>query len=373
MYITSLKLKNFRNYREGFFKFKPGINFILGPNTKGKTNLLEAIYFFVFFHSFRVKEFKSLIKEKQTNSIFELGFKNRNNNGEDEKKTFQSILNLNQTKDKEVVNKAFKLNGVVKSSNKLIGEFQAVLFTPEDLDLVLATKSVRRKFLNNLISKLSLDYYKDLIEYKKVVQTRSRLLFFVNKGTAQPDELSFWNKEFLRLAEKIILKRLDILKKINIEVKKIYPEISQKKDFFQLEYDFNFDYQDKTSSDLKQALRDYLTKIFDRELRFGQTLFGPHRDDFIFKLNHRPLVSFGSRGEQRSAVLALKLAELRVIKAKIKQTPVLLLDDVLSELDCNRQTAFLDFIKKQQVIITATDIGLLKNWKEFKQINLIEL
>ncbi|MFC1651961.1 DNA replication/repair protein RecF [Patescibacteria group bacterium] len=363
MHLISLKLKNFRNYKEAFFNFEKGFNLIIGPNTKGKTNLLEAIYFFIIFRSFRTKNLQNLIKNKEKEFGLEMDFQNQNTK---EPKKLEFFLGLITDKLK----KNFKINGVVKKQSQRSGEeFQAVLFRPEDLNLIIDSPSSRRSFLDSLLSRLNPGYHQALIEYRKVVQSRSRLLFLVREGRAEPKELNFWDKQFLRLAELIIEERFKLLKEAAPVFKEQYQKISQSEDVFDLDYHLSF----KLKNDLKSSLKFSLDELKAEEIEAAQTLLGPHRDDLIFKLNNRNLKDFGSRGEQRSAILALKLAELEVIKKKIEESPIFLLDDVLSELDYDRQFALLESLKDLQSIITTTELDSLKNWLKENQANLIRL
>jgi len=363
MHLTSLKLKNFRNYKEAFFNFGKGFNFIIGPNTKGKTNLLEAIYFFVTFRSFRTKNIQSLLKKGQRELSLSLNFSSQ---ASKEPRKLEFFLGLVAKELK----RNFKINGVVKKQpQRSGGEFQAVLFRPEDLNLVIDSPASRRRFLDSLLSRLSVSYYQNLIEYRKVVQSRNRLLFLIQQGRAESKELNFWDKQFLRLSELIIKKRFKLLKEATLVFREQYQEISRSKDVFDLDYHLSF----KFKTDLKSSLKIALDELKPQEIELARTLLGPHRDDLIFKLNNYNLKDFGSRGEQRSAILALKLAELEIVKKKIKEAPVFLLDDVLSELDSERQLALLGSLKGIQVIITITEIDILKNWLQENQANLIRL
>ncbi|TES95983.1 DNA replication/repair protein RecF, partial [Patescibacteria group bacterium] len=256
-----------------------------------------------------------------------------------------------------------------KQPQRSRGEFQAVLFRPEDLNLVIDSPASRRRFLDSLLSRLSSSYYQNLIEYRKVVQSRNRLLFLIQQGRAESKEINFWDKQFLRLSELITEERFKLLKKATPVFREQYQKISQSKDVFDLDYHLSF----KFKTDLKSSLKVALDELKPQEIELARTLLGPHRDDLIFKLNNYNLKDFGSRGEQRSAILALKLAELEIVKKKIKEAPVFLLDDVLSELDSERRLALLDSLDGLQSIITATEISFLKSWLRENQANLIHL
>ncbi len=363
MYLTTLQLNNFRNFKEGRFNFKQGLNFIVAPNTYGKTNILEAIYFLVIFQSFRNNELRSLIRENLEITEWEVRFKKES---DDKDQKLWAVLDFSNGK---VVHKAFKLNGVKKQPYQIMGEFQAVLFTPQDLNLVCDQPSSRRHFIDTLISRINPLYYRNLLNYKRVVRARNRLLYLIQIGKAEMKELDFWNKQFLSLAEFLVRERVLVLRKINQQLKEIYPRITDTKDLLRIDYQTSFTYQ----NDLKNSLTLKLNEVRNEEIDSAQTVFGPHRDDLVFKLDDKKLALYGSRGEQRSAILSLKITELNLIKKKLGESPVLLLDDVLSELDHKRQTALLGVLDNLQVIITTTETGHLKRFNHASQVNLIKL
>ncbi len=363
MYLTTLQLNDFRNFKGGLFNFKPGLNFIVAPNTYGKTNILEAIYFLVIFQSFRNKELRSLIRENSTTANFEVGFKKEN---DDKEQKLWAVLDFGSSK---VVRKALKLNGVKKQPHQIMGEFQVVLFTPQDLNLVCDDPSSRRHFIDVLISKINPLYYRNLLNYKRVIHARNRLLYLIQIGRAEMKELDFWDKQFLSLAEFLVQERMSVLRKINQQLKEVYPRITDAKDLPAIDYQTSFEYQDN----LKESLTKKLNEVRAEEIDSARTIFGPHRDDLVFKLNNKKLALYGSRGEQRSVILALKISELSLIEKKIGESPILLLDDVLSELDHKRQTALLEALDNLQVIVTTTEIDHLKQFNHNRQVNLIEL
>lgn len=347
MLIRKLKLVNFRSWKKIELEFSPETNIIWGLNASGKTNILEAIAVVSLGKNIRGEYESEVIRQGREAGVVEAKVE-RNS----------EIVRLRYSIGKTEygrVSKKFTVNGVAKSRNAFVGNLAVVYFGPEELDLVVGSPGQRRRFLDTTLSIASREYAKNLLEYGKVVRVRNKLLFRIREGQSKLNELSFWNEKMLELGEQIGKEREGFFLFIN-----------------------NFDNPSKKVNwEYKRSIlgRQKMSDNLSQEIAAGITLSGPHRDDFKFFDGTRNLASYGSRGEQRMAVLALKTAEIDYLSKVFSSKPVLLLDDIFSELDSVNQEKVLSLIKNQQSIITSTenhnDLKGLENVKEFRTKDLI--
>lgn len=351
MCIEHLSLQNFRNYSKREFNFGKRNTLIVGPNTSGKTNLIEAIFLLSTGKSFRVENDEQVIKFGE--SLARIGGK------------------INSTEELEVViasgdfisgrsqQKKYLVNGVSKRRIDFMGNFFVVLFSPLDLDMIVGTPGLRRNFLNNILETTDKDYRVALLEFTKGLRQRNALLERV-KETGKRDEKQFeyWDTILIQAGGKLTQKREKFIEFIN----------SAQKDIF----DFAVVYDKSVIS--KERLLQYKAQ----EIGAGVTLVGPHRDDFSIQMfnNKRQAIHdikfFGSRGQQRLVVLQLKLLELLFIEKQLGERPILLLDDIFSELDSDHIDLVLDMLGKQQTIITTTHKEFITK-KILEEIQVIEL
>lgn len=357
MKIKYLSLTNFRNYKKLDINFEEKIVVLQGNNTQGKSNLIEAIFFLTSAKSNRGGNSMNVInwKENFTRILGEI-----EKNGQ--KCKIEIIIIKNNKLQRKI-----KVNKLVKKQADLTGEFNAVLFSPEDLNLVFSFPSARRRYLNLLISQISWKYTSFLTEFKKVISYRNKLLFDIKKNEAQINQLDFWNEKLVQLGSFIILERKKAIDFYNSLLSETYQKISNKEEKIYIKYlpglpsknsiikeeDFNL-------TDIYNIFKEKLQKYQQQEIQAGVTLFGPQRDDFKFILTGRDVANFGSQGEQKSVVLATKIVELDFLQKLTGYRPVLLIDDIFSELDKKRRDCILNLIKKQQTIITTTDIEYIK-------------
>lgn len=332
--IQKIRLQNFRNIPDGVFDFSPKITVVVGLNASGKTNLLEAIFFISSGKSFKANIEKEIINEE---------------------KDFARVKGLlNEDVKLEVIlarekHKKFLVNGVAKRLIDFAGNFKAVIFRPEDLDLVTSSPSLRRKFLDNVLSLVDREYHRSILSYEKGLRQRNKLLLKIREENLARSQLLFWDQLLIKNADIISAKREEFINFVN-EIKPF-----ENKNL-QLEFD---------KSVISEArLREYANE----EVASGTTLVGPHRDDFIFKFNKHNLSSFGSRGEQRMGVLWLKLAELLFLEYKTGVKSTLLLDDIFSELDESHRKIVFEISQNQQTIITTADPNFLVDMDELKRI-----
>ncbi|MBR2404127.1 MAG: DNA replication/repair protein RecF [Clostridia bacterium] len=333
MYIKNIKLQNFRNYEKELIEFSPKMNIIYGHNGQGKTNIVEAIHFFQSGKSYRCQK-----------DIEALKF------GEDYFK-IEALFETNKGKSDALIfvndKKSVRVNGFqLEKLSELVGEYNMVIFTPDYLKLIKDGPGVRRQFIDSFISQIKPTYFKNLISYYRVLKQRNNVL----KQKNMLQTLDVWDEKLASLGVKICKMRKSAIDKIN-ETINIIGEESSLTEKIKLLYtpSVKGDFEDKENF-IKQ-----LKSSLQRELEKGMTLIGPHRDDFEIFMNDINIKKYGSQGQMRSCILKLKLSECEIIKEKTGDTPILLLDDILSELDEKRRKFFLQSIKDKQVIITCTE------------------
>lgn len=339
MVIKSLQLQNFRSYKDQTFKFPIGTTLVIGPNTSGKTNLLEAIFLLATGKSFRAQ-----VEEEMISYGKELARTKAEIKGEEEIDELEILLTTGRIGKRKMTKKQYLLNGVKRRMVDFIGQLNCVLFGPEDLEIVVDSPAIRRDYLDSVLEQVGRDYRRASLSYKKGLRQRNKLLERIRDEGRAKSSLFLWDKLLLENGEIISQQREEFINFIN-----------QQPDYFG---DLVINYEKSIIS--PQRLAQYQ----DKEIAAGMTLIGPHRDDFTLNLvsegEERNLHIFGSRGEQRTAVFSLKLAELEFVAEKIGQRPVLLLDDIFSELDHERRQRLVEVIPKQQTIITTTDIHLIE-------------
>ena len=351
MYVKKLKLSGFRNYISEEFEFLPDTNILYGNNAQGKTNALEALYLFSIGKSFRTQQDRELINfgENFTRLTVEFNDKTRTNEIE---------IVIRRDRKKQI-----KINEIpISKMGDLIGKFNVILFSPDELNLTKGSPNARRKFLDIALSQMRPKYYHILRNYNKVLEQRNNLIkkLRVNPQTSAKETLFIWNEKLSEYGMSIIEYRKSFVEKLNEFSKKIHYEISGE--------DFEIKY--KSSFENKEEFKEKLNNSIDKEIDQGFTLYGPHRDDLDIYTENKDIKTYGSQGQHRSAVLALKLAQADIIFEDTGEYPVLLLDDIMSELDSARRAYLAGKIKNKQVVITCTDadeIAIDKN------VNLIHI
>lgn len=345
MVVKTIKLKNFRNFDELNIELNESLNIFIGDNGQGKTNLLESIYLCSIGKTFKLNTENDLIKFGQNNFEIEIII----NKGNRENKTISISYTKNQ---KRIV----KINGVKLDKNsELIGYMNNVIFTPDDLRIVKGSPIERRRFVNIDISQIKPKYKYLLKDYKKVIAGRNNILKDLNNNLNR-EILSIWSDYLINIGSEIIFYRNEYVKNLSNYASLIYSNISDNKEKFDLSYKCDIGNVDNLSKEeIKKIFREKIDKNIENEIFRRNSLYGPHKDDLLIRINNKDFKYFGSQGQQRSAVLAIKLAEIEIIKNEIGEYPVLLLDDVLSELDNKRKGFLIDYIKEIQTIITSTD------------------
>ncbi|EGO65068.1 DNA replication/repair protein RecF [Acetonema longum] len=346
MRIQTLTLRDFRNYSHLEIAFSPSINIMIGENAQGKTNILEAVYLGAMGQSHRAGDDEDMILWQAAAGSVDMLFVRQ-----DLEHRVQFRLTRGQRKQ------IFVNQAPVKVKD-LIGSFNAVLFSPEDLWLVKGSPSVRRSFLDAEISQASPVYYRHLLQYQRILLQRNNLLKSIREN-GRPDQLETWDEQLAKAAAAVTLKRLAAVKRLNMLANLMHRRITAAKENLSVAYLVhgaeNQEMPESTEA-LTQWYREKLKVMRPADIARGSTGAGPHRDDLAFSVNGKDLRLFGSQGQQRTGILAVKLAELEFIKSEAGEYPVLLLDDVMSELDLSRREHLVSFIKDRiQTFITATD------------------
>lgn len=333
MKINSLELQNFRNFPSFQTKFSP-LNLFLGKNGSGKTNLLESINFLSIFRTPRAKTLFQMI-----------------NFGKDFLKISATVSNLKYNDINlffylDQIQKVIKLNSVPKQLSEALGIFKTVSFYPEDLDLLSGPPPQRRRFLNLTLSQLDSRFVLELLEYQKVIFQRNRLLQNLRAFGGQENELDYWDQKLAQIGFQIIEKRERSIEFFNQNFNQNYQEISKDRQPIIISYQKSVE---------KDNFLEQISAFRDLEIQRGQSLYGPHRDDFVLQREGQNFAYFSSRGEQRSAILALKICQVQYLQEKSGERPVLLLDDIFSELDKDRRESLTKLVFKQQTILTSAE------------------
>lgn len=347
MRIGHLQLKNYRNYKNLDIELDPGLNIFIGNNAQGKSNILESIFVLALTKSYINIKDQYLINEGEDFALLKANF-------------FSDIV---ENKLEVVItdkSKKLKVNQIeIKKYCDYISRVKVLIFSPYNVNFVKDGPNIRRKSINMVISQFSNNYVKLLQNYNAVLKKRNQFLKSID-CFKEYDRFYFdaLNKRFCSLAVEIVLERYCFLEKINQILSKIYFEITGYDGLF-LKYLSNVDILDYKGT-MVERCQLKVQSMFDREKFYGMTLIGPHRDDFLFMLNDKDLSVYGSQGQIRAAILALKLAEVLIFKEKDGDYPILLLDDIFSELDVEKRNKLVKYILDDvQTIITTTDIDLI--------------
>lgn len=347
MKLTSLKLKDFRNHQDFQHNFVKNITVFYGPNASGKTNILESIRFLSLPKSFRAKYERELIN-------WQSEFCRINGSFDKDRENIDVEIFLSR-KDKP--KKAIKINNNTKKVSDLVGQFFIVLFCPEDLNLIAASPSIRRRYLDIVISQADKKYYQEISELKKILLNRNKLLFEIKERGASPMLLEFWNEKLITLSKNIFKKRLYLINFISSKFSSYVEQIGLKGKRLTIHYKSKL--KEFKLENFENEFRNKLASKQDDEIKRTRTLIGPHRDDFILELEKKDAAYFASRGETRGIMLALKLSELDFSKEVFNVEPILLLDDIFSELDFEHRKNIVKIARGQQTIITTTELELI--------------
>lgn len=345
MYVNSLTLQNYRNYDKQLILLHPGLNIFFGDNAQGKTNIVESVYLCGTGRSHRTFKEKEMIYWTRERGYVK---------AEVNKKDFVTTIEINIFNGNP---KSVKVGSVkIDRLSDLLGNLNVVMFSPEDLKLVKEGPIFRRRFLDIEISQVKPGYFYNLNQYNKVLMQRNNLLKSIKYDNSLIKTLDIWDEQLSQYGSYVVNYRMEFVKKISILAKLIHRKITDGNE--ELEVSYSTDFKDFLSrEDIKICIYKNHLKNRQKDILRGTTSSGPHRDDLDFYINNIDVKAFGSQGQQRTAALSLKLSELEFIKSECSEYPVLLLDDVLSELDTKRQKFLLDSLKNVQTILTCTSIN----------------
>ena len=334
MWIKKIKINNFRNYEKEKINLEKNINIFYGQNAQGKTNIIESIFLCSLGKSFRAKKDNEMIKLNEENAIVEVEYEKSDRDGK---------IKIEIGNKKNIY-----LNGIkIKKLSELLGNLNIVIFTPDDINILKGGPQNRRRFLDIMISQLRPNYMHILSLYLKTIEQRNKYLRQTKEEHKDENLLEIWDEKLAEYALKIYEYRKEFIEKIIKKINIIHNNITNGEEQIELEYITECDSKEKYLKLLKERRKLDIIK--------GFTTKGVHRDDFMIYINKKDIKIFGSQGQNRTAMLSLKLAELQVIYDEIGEYPILLLDDFMSELDRTRRENFLENIKGTQVIITGTE------------------
>lgn len=354
MFLKNITFRNFRNYESLRLQFSPGVNLITGENAQGKTNILEGIYFLSTAKSHRTNRDDELI---QRGSLWfylkgQVLSQRFNSQAKIESWATSNVIEITNACGEK---KKVRINGKAQERiSNVIGKMNVVMFSPEDLSLVKGAPSERRRFLDILISQVSPSYLYALQEYFSALRQRNELLKSIRDDRSSTDSLDSWNALLVKAGVEIIRQRIAIVSELAELAKEKHKQLTSDQEDLDIQYNCQLECDDDTQID--RAYRESLSNSADSDIRYGSTSMGPHRDDLMFTIDRVDARKFGSQGQQRTGVLSLKLANLELVSRKLDEYPIILLDDVTSELDESRSSFLFDVLTRTpvQTFLTAT-------------------
>ena len=353
MIIKNLQLTNFRNYTQAEFNYSEGINIVSGGNAQGKTNSAEAIFFLCTGYSPRA------IREKQ---VIKHGEKFAKIKGLASSLYGDVTVGIDFFEDK---NKVIKVNEVpVSKIGEILGNINSVFFNPGELKLIQEAPEDRRRFLDVSLSQISRGYFYALQTYKKILLQRNNLLKSEDRELIL-DTLPVWDISLAKAGAKIIAERNDYIKLLSPYAGYLHEEVTGGGEVLTVKGDYKYEGKEE---DIFTQFLAVLSERTEKDIETGYTTVGPHRDDLKIKINGVDVRAFGSQGQQRTASIALKLAEAEIFREKFGEYPVLILDDAMSELDKKRRARLIDYVKKMQTIITCTEPECVPNYQSYNNI-----
>lgn len=358
MYVNSIYLKNYKNYKEENISFNKYVNIIYGDNAQGKTNLIESIYLLSYGRTFKGPINSNIVNFENEDTYLKVDFFK---NGRNQNIAFYHNKNDNK--------KYFKLNEIAQNKmSDLYGKINIVVYKPEDIDIIKKGPSIRRRYIDMLISSIKPMYISLLSNYNTILKQRNYFLknnkdiYFKDRNKIDRNYLEVLNTKLAEYANKIFIYRKKIIDEINIIANEFHSTIVKQKNE-------NLSFKYKSTSETKEKLISLLNKYEYNDFTRGYTTYGIHRDDIFIKINDLDITQFGSQGQQKSSILSLKLAECKIIEIETGEKPIILLDDFMSELDKTRQKLFIENIQDYQVFITSTN-KIIIDERETKYIHI---
>jgi DNA replication and repair protein RecF len=344
MKIEKICLEKYRNYSNAELKFSSPVNIFIGDNGQGKTNILEAIHIVATTKSFRNAKYEHVVKFGENTFKIEIEFIKNN--------VFKKVmLNFNNNMRSFFVNEK-----KVKKISQILGTINVSVLCPEDIFIIKGDSQHRRKFIDIVLSQLDSIYLANLIEYQKLLKNKNGLLKLIKLGKAKISELDPWNFQILNCSKNIFGKRRDFLDFLSRENEKISNFLSGNKEKIILKFkDSVLEGNSPSSEEFEKEFKIKQKRVMEEEIRRGISLIGPHRDDFSIEIDGKNLRHIGSQGQQRTAAISLRLAEIEYMKSILKEYPILLIDDIFSELDDKRKAYFMELLTHDtQMFLTGT-------------------
>ena len=349
MYIKKVNLNNFRNYKELDIELGEGVNIFYGQNAQGKTNIIESIYMASTGKSHRTQKDMEIIRWNCEDAKIKIEFEK-----EKYEKKVEIYLNKNQKKQ-------IKINGTrLNKIGELIGNLNTVIFSPDHMKIIKDGPVERRRFMDIILSQVKPGYYYNLVQYLRTLEQRNNLLIEAKTNSSILKTIDIWNDQLADFGTKLIMARYNFINKISGMAANIHEKISNKKEKLELIYNSSIEYNNNSEKEIKDNFINALEKNISADMKRSVTHKGPHRDDILFFINEAEAKTYASQGQQRTTLLSLKISELKYINDEIGEVPILLLDDVFSELDGERQKYLVEYIKNIQTIITCTNIENLE-------------
>ena len=362
MFVKKIFLQNFRNYDNLQIDFDSEFNIIFGDNAQGKTNIIEALFLCAVGRSHRTSKDIELVRRGETGYYVKVEF---------EKDTGEALVEVAYSKEEK---KKIKINEIpAKKIGSLMGHLNIVIFSPEDLFIIKEGPSERRRFLDITLSQLKPSYFYDLQQYSKILAQRNMLLKEISVKKELIATLDVWNQHLVKTGSRIMRARNEFIDRMDKSARERHNSLTKGSENLKIIYVPSI--ESSNMCDLKEIENSFQKKLaasYNREIQKCTTLYGPQRDDYDILLNQMSTKQYGSQGQQRTSVLSMKLSEIDIMKEVTGENPVLLLDDVLSELDAKRQEYLFENIKEIQTFITCTDKNLYgKEKKHAKYLNII--
>ena len=340
MILKSITLKNFRTYKAQSLSFHKKFNLIYGNNAQGKTNLLESIYFLCSFRPF---------KQVKTEDLITFGENNAGIKGEIQSENDFNEIYISLVKGKKTV----RLNGkIVYRLSKYVGRFNVVLFLPSDLRIIKGAPSIRRNYIDALISNLQIEHIKDLKDYSKTLSHRNAILS--KSQNISESGLEVWDENLAEIGSRLVKRRINIIRTLKRELNNVYNSTSGVDSEINIKYRANYD----MTGNISESIKSFLKTNFSKDKLRGYTSVGPHRDVITFSIDDNDASSFASQGESKNLVLAIKASEISLFEKYKGKKPILLLDDITSELDKNRKSFLFNLLEEYagQVFVTSTAV-----------------
>lgn len=377
MILTQLQLQHFRNYQRLDLFLKPGQTLLYGPNAGGKTNIVEAIYTLATTKSFRARADREMITRGSEQDSFPFPFARLQGDAttdSGEQTRVEILISAPAVNDGPpgATRKQFRLNGAPKRAGDVVGQLKAVLFSPSDVDIVAGSPSARRRYIDLMLCQVDRSYLRLLQTYSRIVQQRNSALT-ANNGSAYRSVIEILDDKLVSEGSQIIARRLEMIEALSEYAAKIYTEIAGAAEDLSVSYASTIGSTTERGTVSTRHASDNVIGVFQEQLKAERTrsreqrvtAIGPHRDDLNLTLDGEPVIAYGSRGQQRTVSLALKMAEARYMRDRTGQEPILLLDEALSELDDSRRRHLLGFISQApQVILTGTSDAPFKDHVE---------